>query len=326
MTSHSSDRVPSHQVLQQAAHWYAHLGAIEADGSTQHAWQQWYTADAMHRQAWAAVERISQRMQPLQGEADTSAQALLLARGNLGRRKALGALGMGSAALLLGATVWRAPLQETLAVWRAGQRTGVGEVRSLALADGSQVWLNSATALNIDYRTDLRLLQLLQGEILIQTAADSRPFVVSTGEGRARALGTRFSVQTVEGQTQLSVFEGAVQASTDFATPRVFAAGQQIRFDHQGWGALTAASPGRQSWTRGVLLADNLRLGDFVAELRRYRHGYLGVAPQIADIKVVGAYPLNNPEQALEMLASALPIRIQHTLPWWVSLEPRLTV
>jgi transmembrane sensor len=318
--------VPSHLVLQQAAHWYARLGAAEADGSTQRAWQQWYTADAMHRQAWATVERISQRMQPLQGDTDGSAQALLLARGNLDRRKALGALGIGSAALLLGATVWRAPLQETLAVWRAGQRTEVGNVRSLALADGSQVWLNSATALNIDYRTDLRLLQLLQGEILIQTAVDARPLVVSTGEGRLRALGTRFSVQAAEGQTQLSVFEGAVQASTDFAAPRVIQAGQQIRFDHQRWGVLTAASPGRQSWTRGVLLADNLRLGDFVEELRRYRHGYLGVAPQIADIKVVGAYPLNNPDLALDMLASALPIRLQRTLPWWVSLEPRQSV
>lgn len=326
MTSRSSDGTPSHQVLQQAAHWYARLGAIEADGSTQHAWQQWYTADATHRQAWAAVERISQRMQPLQGEADSSAQALLLARGNLGRRKALGTLGMGSALLLLGATVWRTPLQETLAVWRAGQRTHIGEVRALALADGSQVWLNSATALNVDYRADLRLLRLLQGEILIQTAADTRPFIVSTGEGRLRALGTRFSVCAAEGQTELSVFEGAVQASTDFAAPRVFQSGQQIHFDHRAWGALTAASPGRESWSRGVLLADNLRLGDFVAELRRYRHGYLGVAPQIADIKVVGAYPLDKPDLALEMLASALPIRIQRTLPWWVSLEPRQPV
>lgn len=323
MTSRSSDGSPSHQVLQQAAHWYARLGAVDADGGTRQAWQQWYGADATHRQAWAAVERISQRLQPLQGEADSSAQALLLARGNLSRRRALGALGMGSAALLLGTTVWRTPLQETLAVWRAGQRTGVGEVRSLALADGSQVWLNSATALNIDYRSDLRLLQLLQGEILIQTAADTRPFVVGTGEGRLRAIGTRFSVQASEGQTQLSVFEGAVQASTDFAAARIIQSGQQIRFDQRGWGALTVASPGRQSWSHGVLLADNLRLGDFVDELRRYRHGHLGVAPEIADIKVVGAYPLNNPDQALDMLASALPIRIQRTLPWWVSLEPR---
>lgn len=323
MTRPSSDDSPSHQVLQQAAHWYARLGAVEADGNTRHAWQQWYTADATHRQAWAAVERISQRLQPLHSDADGSAQALLMARGNLSRRKALGALGVGSAALVLSAAAWRTPLQDTFAVWRAGQRTGVGEVRSLALADGSQLWLNSNTALDIDYRSDLRLVHLLQGEILIQTAGDARPFVVSTHEGRLRALGTRFSVQARAGQTLLSVFEGAVQASPASTGPRVIAAGQQIIFDQRGWGAVSAASAGRQSWSRGVLLADNQRLGDFVAELRRYRHGYLGVAPEVADIQVVGAYPLDHPDQALDMLASALPIRIQRTLPWWVSLEPR---
>lgn len=323
MTRRSSDSTPSHQVLQQAAQWYARLGAAEADGGTQQAWRQWYNAEAMHRQAWAAVERISQRLHPLQGDADSAAQTLLLARGKLGRRKVLHTLGISSAALLLGATVWREPLRETLAVWRAGQRTGVGEVRSLALADGSQLWLNSATAVDIDYRSDLRLLHLLEGEILIQTAADARPLMVSTGEGRLRALGTRFSVRSGDQQTWLSVFEGAVEARTDFAAPRVIQAGQQISFDGRAWGALASASQARQSWTRGVLLADNLRLGDFVEELRRYRHGHLGVAPEIADIKVVGAFPLNHPEQALDMLASALPIRVQRTLPWWVSLEPR---
>lgn len=322
MTRRSSDSTPSHQVLQQAAQWYARLGAAEVDGSAQHAWQQWYSAEPMHRQAWAAVERISQRLHPLQGDADSAAQTLLLARGNLSRRKALRALGISSAALLLGATVGRERLRDTLAVWRAGQRTGVGEVRSLALADGSQLWLNSATAVDIDYRSDLRLLHLLEGEILIQTAADARPLVVNTGEGRLRALGTRFSVQSGEQQTRLSVFEGAVETRTDFAAPRVIQAGQQLSFDRHAWGALAGASQSRQSWTRGVLLADNLRLGDFVEELRRYRHGHLGVAPEIADIKVVGAFPLNHPDQALDMLASALPIRVQRTLPWWVSLEP----
>lgn len=323
MTRHSSDSTPSHQVLQQAAQWYARLGAAEADSRTQHAWQQWYSAEAMNRQAWAAVERISQRLQPLQGEAESAGQTLLLARSNLTRRKAVRTLGVSCAALLVGAAVWRDPLRDTLAVWRAGQRTGVGEVRSVALADGSQLWLNSATAVDIDYRSDLRLLHLLEGEVLIQTVPDARPFVVSTGDGRLRALGTRFSVQSGERYTRLSVFEGAVETSTAFAGPRVIQAGQQIRFDRQGWGPVTAASQSRQSWTRGVLLADNLRLRDFVEELRRYRHGHLGVAPQIADIQVVGAFPLKNPDQALDMLASALPIRVQRTLPWWVSLEPR---
>jgi transmembrane sensor len=38
---------------------------------------------------------------------------------------------------------------------------------------------------------------------------------------------------------------------------------------------------------------------------------------------VFGSYPLNDVNRALDMLASVLPIRLQRTLPWWISLEPR---
>lgn len=59
-----------------------------------------------------------------------------------------------------------------------------------------------------------------------------------------------------------------------------------------------------------------------MAELARYRRGYIGCDPRIADLRVVGAFPLADTEQVLDALESTLPLRINRRLPWWISLEP----
>ena len=43
----------------------------------------------------------------------------------------------------------------------------------------------------------------------------------------------------------------------------------------------------------------------------------------VAGIRVLGSYPLTEPDRALAMLAAALPIRIRRSLPWWTSVEAR---
>jgi len=52
--------------------------------------------------------------------------------------------------------------------------------------------------------------------------------------------------------------------------------------------------------------------------LRRHYHGYLSLAPEAAGLRVFGSYPIANPEQALDMLAAVLPIRIHRRMPGWI--------
>lgn len=101
-------------------------------------------------------------------------------------------------------------------------------------------------------------------------------------------------------------------------------AGQQIRYTDEDFSLPITADPARAAWTQGILLARDIPLKQVVNELRRYRKGYLGMVPEVADLLVFGSFPLHDSDQALAMLESVLPIRIQHTLPWWVSIEPRL--
>ncbi|MNJ65789.1 fec operon regulator FecR [compost metagenome] len=103
---------------------------------------------------------------------------------------------------------------------------------------------------------------------------------------------------------------------------RGIGAGQQVGFSANRIGPPAPVQAGHQAWSRGILLADNLRLVDFLAELARYRHGYLGCDPRIAELRVVGAFPLADSDRVLDALAATLPVRVQRRMSWWVSLEP----
>lgn len=321
-----SARKPDHATLQQAAHWYAQLHAADADASTQAAWRAWHEQGDMQRQAWQYVERIGQRFAPLREDGDGTLQTLEAARRNgHSRRQALRMLSVLVGGSLLSWATWRAtPLSGVLMAWRADYRSGIGEIRQIALDDGTQLWLNGASALDADYRSDRRQLQLHKGEVLIETASDSRPFFVATAQGQLQALGTRFSVQQLDGQTRLNVFDGAVRVRTaDGSASRVVPAGQQLLFSASRIEAPEPASLQRQSWSKGILLADDMSLGAFIDELQAHHPGHLGLAPELAELRVMGTYPLHDSEQVLAMLESVLPIRVQRPLPWWTSVEAR---
>ncbi|MET0335033.1 MAG: FecR domain-containing protein [Rhizobacter sp.] len=314
--------------LEQAAEWYATLRSDDASERDQAAWRQWLAERPQHRSAWQHIEAIGQRFETLRqpGEQHAAAAGIAAARQPMARRRALNRLAVIAGTGLLGWSAWRhAPLQQTVMAWAAEHRTGTGEIRDLQLTDGTRVWLNTASALDVDYQPSLRRLKLVAGEVLIQTAHEAeRHFVVDTAQGRVRALGTRFTLRQAEGETLLSVYEGAVEIKTaSSGQQRVIAAGSQARFTADTIATPSAADPAREAWSRGVLLADELPLRDLIAELARYKAGHLGVSPEIGHLRVMGAYPLRDPERALSMIEEALPVRVKRTLPWWVTVEAR---
>jgi transmembrane sensor len=103
----------------------------------------------------------------------------------------------------------------------------------------------------------------------------------------------------------------------------VIKAGQQLCFTQNHLPAPTAASAGREAWHRGLLLADNLPLGQLLEELSRYRPGHLGCDPAVAGLPVMGSFPLKDTDQALRLLEAALPVQVHKTLEWWVSVGPK---
>ncbi|MFP1679448.1 FecR domain-containing protein [Alloalcanivorax sp. C16-2] len=320
--------LPEPHILEQAAEWFATLGD-EDTGPEQHdRWREWIEDHPEHRRAWRYVEQISARFQQARDGAgrDGAGRILRHTRGErLTRRRLL----TGGAAGLAAWLVWsRTPLPEAggrlMAELSADQRTATGEIRDLALPDGGHLWLNSASAVDLAYGEALRRLTLHDGEVLIQTAPDprQRPFVVDTRHGRLRALGTRFTVRRHADHSFLAVYEGAVAIRTGNGREAIINAGRQTTFQTDSIHSAGPADPARQAWSQGLIVANDLPLGELVAELARYRHGHLGVDPSVAQLRALGTYPTGRPEQALAMLENALPVRARRLLPWWVTLVP----
>lgn len=308
-----------HAVLKKAAEWFATLRSGDAGERERREWQAWLAASPRHQAAWQRIEAVEQRF----GQAPEAGAREALSTGKWQRRRAvrtltwLAAGGAAAAAGVLGNEDGRA----YLASLDAGFRTGTGETRRLALADGGALWLNTATAVDVDYGDDLRRIRLYRGEILLQTAPDPRPLVVDVAQGRLRALGTRFNVDLSEPEARLAVFEGAVRVETRHAAAVTVEAGHQLRFDALHTGALESALESRVAWSQNRLVADNMRLDAFLAQLSRYRRGHLACAPAVAHLRLTGSYPLADTERILAALAATLPVKVERVLPWWTTVE-----
>lgn len=319
---------PSHAVLEQAAEWYARLRDGKAGHREQAAWQAWLHAAEEHRAAWRYVEDISGSFAVLHDtpEPRQTASTLCSANDRLHlRRRTLASIAMLASGSLLGWLGWReALLPASLLAWTADYRTGTGEQRDITLADGTHLWLNTASAVNVDFTGEVRRITLMDGEIHMATARDARPFLVDTPHGRLRALGTRFNVRLDGDETRLAVYQGAVEirtAATGATT--VIPAGKQAGFTAEHIHEPKSADLAREAWTQGALVADNIALREVVRELRRYRQGHLGIADEVANLTVYGNFPVQDTDRVLAMLASALPIRIEQRHAWWTSIEKR---
>ncbi|MEX3777070.1 FecR domain-containing protein [Pseudomonas sp. MYb118] len=316
----------SHASLEQAAQWYVQLNDQQVGEQERQRWQAWLAQSGDHQAAWRYVERVGERFAALQDDHPQAAGLVLrnTARAPISRRQTVKSLLILASGGLLGWNAWReTSLPDALGRWTADLSTGTGETRESLLSDGSRVWLNALSALNVRFDGSQRLLLLSAGEVLIDTARDpNRPFLVQSAQGLMRALGTRFSVRQQQQQTLLNVYEGAVEVRTTQGQVHVVEAGRQLAFTDNQIAPSTAAAAGREAWRRGVLLADNLPLGELIEELSRYRHGHLACDPAIAGLPVMGSFPLKDTDQALRLLEAALPIRVEKTLSWWVSVSP----
>ena len=326
-----SAAVADTHVLEAAAHWYALLSSDSAGDAERARWRAWLDADPSHRQAWQRVEDVGAQFdalvaQPMGREA-SAAGLDAAARGRRDRRRLLTVALVAGASGMLGLGVARSPVgQRSWAAWQADLVTPVGGSHEATLADGTRIQLNTDTALTVDYTRDQRRLVLLRGEIMIATAPDAaRPFVVDTPEGRLRALGTRFNVLSIDGETTLAVLEGAVQAHFAGGPQAGYRvdAGMRLRGGSQGVQAPAAISAHDANWTRGILQFEEAPLAQVVAELSRYRRGYLGCADEVSALRVTGTFPLHDTDRALRLLSEALPLRISQPLPWWTTLQAR---
>lgn len=328
--------------VDQAITWYVRLASGQQTARDQADFEHWLAGHAEHARAWRRLQGIGGHLQGTRlhiQPAVARSTLALAAKAMPPRRRAFKALawvGIGGTALYLAQrqVPWRTELVAAL----ADERTATGARRSLVLPDGTRLMLNTATAVDIRFDARQRRVLLRGGEILVATARDleGRPFVVETQEGTLVPVGTRFTVRRDETElhgaelaTRLGVSEGAVEvrpADDPTGAPVRVAAGQKVAFTRAGVGAVEALSDADPSWADGVLVAERTPLGQFVAELSRYRTGRLRCAPEVAGLRITGTWPLEGSDPTERILASLerhLPVRIHRLTRYWVTVQPR---
>lgn len=307
------------EAAEQAMHWQLELQASQVSEQTRADWQRWREQDPAHELAWQHSQRFFQRMQDVRSPAHQAlvSAALLPA---LSRRQVVKHLAVLLAA---GATAWSVKDNELLQHWTSDYSTTVGERWRVDLADNTQVQLNTDTAIDVKYTPRVRQIHVLRGEILVDpNPTDIRPLWVQTAEGLTQAVTGRFSMRQRNGFTQL----GADQSALSVRIPSrslVLQAGELISFDAHTLLARRPQRDGELAWGRGMIVAQGMRLEDFLEELSRYRRGRLGCDPAVRGLRVSGTFPLSDTDRILAALAQTLKLEVQHFTRFWVTLKPR---
>ncbi|WP_439629246.1 FecR family protein [Shinella sp.] len=273
----------------------------------------WTARSAAHQKAWARVAEIHGMTGRILTERYDTAER----SGGITRRTFLIAALAGTGALAGGSLV----LPDLLVGLRADHATATGEIRRIALDDGSVVTLGPASAIDVDYAVAARIIRLLAGMAYFEVAADpGRPFSVVSDAVSATALGTAYDVSNDAGIVSVSVDHGRVAARmADGSVAEELAAGDWIVFDPDRHGIASRGTRDATqiaAWRSGMIVAERETVSALVARVSRWLPGKVVVAdPYLGSRLVSGVFDLGDPLRALEAVVRPFGARVRTVGP-----------
>ncbi len=196
-------------------------------------------------------------------------------------------------------------------------RTKIGEKRTVRLADGSVVRLNTGSSIEVALGKKERSIRLLRGEASFDVAHDAaRPFIVDADSAKVRAVGTAFSVRLRPDLTEVTVTQGVVLVRDDQAAGRRVTAGNAAAV-RQGAIAVTPLAghdiARRLAWQQGRLSFEGDTLAQAVEEFNRYRISPIVIGdPAISGLRIGGTFRSDRSDDFAHALEQSFGIR---TLP-----------
>jgi transmembrane sensor len=197
--------------------------------------------------------------------------------------------------------------------------TPVGGREVLALADGSQIELNTNSAVRIDISANRRLTTLVHGEAFFQIKHDAaHPFVVMAQGHRITDLGTRFLVRERGDGLEVALMEG--RARVDVGSTEVKSAmllPGDVAVAKENALIVVHKSPrelkSKQAWRQGVLIFDHITLAEAASEFNRYNRVKLVIADAAtAKRRFGGTFPTNDLDDFTGLARSVLGLRVEN--------------
>lgn len=293
-------------LIQDALRW---LVVLREDDSpqTQADFQDWLASSPEHAAAWQRAQFVWQRSSMLEpAETEAAKVVALPVRRATPRWMRYAA----AACLLFGLTGYVINSAGLL----TDHRTATAELRSISLKDGSEVQLNSASAISVEIGQGARIITLHRGEAHFSVAPDAaRPFIVRAAGGETRALGTAFDVKIVSGGAIVTVTEHAVAVRAPDGQTGNAVEGQQIRYGAAGLSDAKAVDiAGAMAWRRNRLVFYDAPLGEVLADLERHRLGRIIVTDaRLKTLPVTAVFDSTQTDAAIETIARTLPVKLR---------------
>ncbi|MBK8816131.1 MAG: FecR family protein [Methylococcaceae bacterium] len=299
----------------QAAHWRAQLSSDLATEQHRRAFAEWLAANPEHKAAWDKIDSFWLALDNVSASDVDLAEIPALAHVKPKYQKPVSkrfyrpVFGLAASILVI-AVISTKPFS----FYFSDYRTETGQQRQIVLADGSEIFMNTQTALSVNYATQQRKIYLHAGEAYFKVVPDrQRPFIVETDMGQTRALGTAFDVKLQADETVVTVFEHAVKITTvNGKTLEKLPAGERAVFSEDDLKTEQKIDIVRaESWRKQRMVFQNRALTDVVAELERYRTGrILILGSSIKNLRLTGVFGTENTDIALRTIEQSLPVKI----------------
>lgn len=310
---------------QAAAQWVARMDSavwsMDDEAEFQHWLAQSPSRHGLFLQTHAAWMMADAARQAEQGAAADSPAVESASAHGWRRRGLLGGLAAAGVASVL--TVRHATARSQSFV------TQLGEIRRVPLNDGSIMTINSDTQLKVQIAKNVRQINLTQGEAWFDVAKDAtRPFVVESGDVKARAVGTAFSVRTREAGVEVLVTEGVVEtwSENDEAQKILVSAGERalvsdravVHYRTDGASSVDRAL----AWRSGMIDLNGTTLREAAEEFNRYNQRQIVIAdPDVAAEQFDGLFRVNDPEGFADALSTSLNIAVDRSDPDVIRIE-----
>jgi len=286
--------VVTREIAAEAALWVARLHGPSRSRAMERECLAWQARSPAHRHAF---ERCTETWLDVPGvtvagafaAAGNAAKAAAAREGPARRAGPAGRwLGLALAAVAAVAVLAWQP-------WRDidSYRTGVGELQTVLLDDGTRLSLNTDTRVRVEYGAGRRSVSVERGEALFEVARDAqRPFVVRVAASEVVALGTVFvvrltpqgpgmadalAVTLIEGQVSVRAAAGGAAGEVSPTQPVLMSPGERVRLVKAPGGAARATQeidrPRLEqvmAWKRSEAVFENTSLAEAVAEMNRY--------------------------------------------------------
>jgi transmembrane sensor len=291
----------------------------------------WLEDDPKHAQAWTRAQHALAFFHPL-GD-DTLMESLLEDARRTARRswwpRAAAAVAavvlLAAGALTLGQSSWlpHLPQRGTNQTAETAQAIRYAAPRGLPqqflLADGSQVTLDTESAIDVSFTPARREVRLISGRAFFDVTHDAqRPFAVRAADREVIAVGTRFDVALSARDVRVVLVQGRVRVAADDGVPAAdLVAGQQLVAARGEPAQVTTADVNTEgNWRQGLVTFNDEPLASAVAELNRYSHEQV-IVPDAAvgRLRISGVFKAGDPERFARSVSQVHPVHISRAGP-----------